>query len=132
MKVFPSFDQPSLKAKMTLNGICPQVWKFVSNGIDTRYEDARKEGNHVLTKNDMTWMTKFYDDTVAISSIEFEQTPKISSYLYAICAGPFTQFEDYDPMYPPQRVLVRASLVDNLRHELIFGITKTTLDYYQK
>ena len=27
---------------------------------------------------------------------------------------------------------MRKSLVANLRHELVFGITKTTLDYYQK
>lgn len=35
-------------------------------------------------------------------------------------------------MYPPQRVFVRKSLVKNLKDQLIFGITKTTIDYYQK
>ena len=74
----------------------------------------------------------FYDDHESVCSYEFEQTPKISTYLYAVCAGPYTFFEDYDPMYPPQRVFVRQSLVKNLRHSLIFGITKTTLDFYQK
>ena len=35
-------------------------------------------------------------------------------------------------MYVPQRIYVRQSLQENLRHELVFGITKTTLDFYQK
>lgn len=38
---------------------------------------------------------------------EFEQTPKISTYLYAICAGPYKVFEDFDPMYVPQRIFIR-------------------------
>jgi len=38
---------------------------------------------------------------------EFEETPKIAPYLYAICAGPYFVYEDKDPMHVPQRVLVR-------------------------
>ena len=38
---------------------------------------------------------------------DFEQTLKISTYLYAVCAGPYQVFEDYDPMYVPQRIFVR-------------------------
>lgn len=35
-------------------------------------------------------------------------------------------------MYPAQRIFVRQSLVENLRAELIFTVTKTTIDFYQK
>lgn len=35
-------------------------------------------------------------------------------------------------MHVPQRVFVRQSLVENMRHELVFGITKTTIAFYQK
>lgn len=35
-------------------------------------------------------------------------------------------------MYVPQRIFIRQSLVENLRKDLMFGITKTTLDFYQK
>ena len=52
--------------------------------------------------------------------------------MYAICAGPYRAFEDFDSMYVPQRIFVRQSLVENLRYKEIFGITKTTLDWYQK
>ena len=37
-RVFPSFDQPSIKAKMSLTISCPKDWQAVSNGIETRYE----------------------------------------------------------------------------------------------
>jgi len=61
---------------------------------------------------------------------EFENTPRISCYLYAICAGNFKVFNDNDPMYTPQRIFVRQSLAENLRDTLIFGVTKTTIDLY--
>ena len=41
-------------------------------------------------------------------------------------------FTDNDPMHTPQRIFVRQSLVDNLRPELMFGVTKTTIELYQK
>jgi aminopeptidase N len=60
----------------------------------------------------------------------FEETPRISTYLFAICAGPYHVFEDLDPMHVPQRIFVRQSLKENMRHELVFGITKTTIQFY--
>jgi hypothetical protein len=63
--------------------------------------------------------------------------------LYAICAGPYAVIEDMipvngnekslikDPMHTPQRVFVRKSLKEIVQHELVFGVTKTTIDFYQ-
>lgn len=117
---------------MTLSACCPIEWNTVSNGIDTRYENAAKEGQRVLEKFDCQWFLDFYEDPTRVAAYEFEQTPRISTYLYAICSGPYSYFEDYDPMYPPQRCFVRKSLISNLRYKLIFGISKTTIDFYQK
>ena len=47
------------------------------------------------------WFLDFYDDKNQVAVNEFEKTHKISTYLYAICAGPYKVFEDYDPMYVP-------------------------------
>lgn len=116
---------------MTLCAVCPKEWRTVSNGIDKRYETIAR-GNRVLEKFDCQWFLDFYEDTENVAVHDFETTPAISTYLYAVCAGPYTVFEDFDPMYVPQRVFVRRSLVANLRYELIFGISKTTIDYYQK
>jgi len=35
-------------------------------------------------------------------------------------------------MHSPQRIFVRQSLAENLRDTLIFGVTKTTIELYQK
>lgn len=130
--MFPCFDQPDLKAKMQLTVTCPKFWQAVSNSIETRYDDATKTGKKILERHGIEWFLAFYEDQESVALCEFEQTPRISPYLYAVCAGPYTVFEDYDPMYVPQRIFVRQSLVDNLRYELMFGVTKTTLDLYQK
>ena len=115
---------------MTLTVTVPSSWNAVSNGIERRYKNAAVEGRRVLERHGIEWFLDWYEDLNAVSLCEFEQTPSISCYLYAICAGPYRLFEDYDPMYVPQRIYVRQSLADNLRHELMFGITKTTLDFY--
>lgn len=132
LKVFPVFDQPNLKAKMTLNVTTPVEWNAASNGIERRYANANKEGRKILERHGIQWFLDFYDDVNAVAVSEFEQTPRISCYLYAICAGPYHVFSDSDPMYVPQKCFVRQSLVDDMRHDLVFGITKTTLDFYQK
>jgi len=134
-RVFPCFDQPDLKAKMSLIVLCPTEWRAVSNAIERRYnlrDDNNRSGRHILERSGIEWFLHFYDDESEVAISEFEQTPRISTYLYALCAGPYQVFEDYDPMYVPQRIFVRQSLVEFLRHELMFGITKTTLDFYQR
>ena len=40
LRVFPSFDQPNLKARMTLSLTVPQDWIAVSNEIEQRYDNA--------------------------------------------------------------------------------------------
>lgn len=98
-KVFPVFDQPNLKAKMSLAVTLPAEWNAASNGIERRYNDAKTDGRRVLERHGIQWFLDIYDGDVAVS--EFEQTPKISCYLYAICAGPYHVFSDTDPMYVP-------------------------------
>ena len=132
-KVFPSFDQPGLKAKMALTMIVPKEWQAVSNGIETRYElsDGQK-GLRIVERHGIEWFLDFYDKDTEVSICDFEQTPKIAPYLYAIIAGPYKVFEDYDPQCVPQRIFVRESLAENMRHETVFGVTKTTVAFYQR
>ena len=118
---------------MSLIVLCPTEWRAVSNSIEKRFnlrDENNTSGRHILERSGIEWFLHFYDDESNVAINEFEQTPRISTYLYALCAGPYQVFEDYDPMYVPQRIFVRQSLVEFLRHELMFGITKTTLDFY--
>ena len=101
--MFPCFDQPDLKAKMSLIVLCPTDWRAVSNAIERRYHmrDADNSGRHILERAGIEWFMNFYEQESDIAISEFEQTPRISTYLYALCAGPYQVFEDYDPMYVP-------------------------------
>jgi len=72
-RVFPCFDQPSIKAKMTLTVTCPKDWSPVSNGIETRYEYSdNKKGQHVVERNNMQWFFDFYDKEQEVSIVQFE------------------------------------------------------------
>lgn len=56
-RVFPCFDQPDLKAKMSLIVLCPTDWRAVSNSIETRYNlrDAENSGRHILERAGIEW-----------------------------------------------------------------------------
>lgn len=78
-RVFPSFDQPSLKAKMELSVICPREWEAISNGIEERYdyefdEAKRTKGaQRMIERHDIAWMLDFYDkESEQISVATFE------------------------------------------------------------
>ncbi len=64
--VFPSFDQPDLKARYSLELTIPQGWQALANGAETAREDM---GDRVL--------------------IRYAQTEPIPTYLFAFAAGLF-------------------------------------------
>lgn len=117
---------------MTLCVTCPRQWKAISNSQERCFETAASKGRFLLERHGIEQFLDFYESPEEVSVYEFEQTPKISTYLFAVCAGNFRTLEDHDGMYPAQRIFVRQSLFENLRSELIFGVTKTTIDFYQK
>ena len=47
---------------MTLSVVCPKQWRTISNGIDTRYENAKEQGKRILEKYDTQWFMGFYED----------------------------------------------------------------------
>lgn len=65
-KVFACFDQPDLKAPVTLTVIAPEHWTVLGNGVVTLRETT-DAGTH--------WT--------------FATTPPISTYLFVVCAGPW-------------------------------------------
>lgn len=73
----------------------------MGNEKEIRYENAAVEGKRVLEKYSTEWFLDFYEDKSKVAAYEFERTPKISTYLYALCAGPYKVFEDYDPQHTP-------------------------------
>jgi len=47
---------------MQLITTVPQEWVAISNGRETRYENANKEGMKILEKYNLEWFLKFYGD----------------------------------------------------------------------
>jgi aminopeptidase N len=70
-RLFPHFDQPNLKAPLTLEVTVPSSWHVIAN---TQESEIRSEGarNH--------WV--------------FPATAPLSSYVYAMHAGPYTVWEN--------------------------------------
>lgn len=62
----PCFDQPNLKSSLTLQVTAPEDWEVIANSPLRGKEQ----------KNDMVQWS-------------FWSTPRISTYLYALCAGPY-------------------------------------------
>lgn len=71
-KVFPVFDQPDLKAKMTLVVTCPSDWKAVSNSIERRFEKACTQGKLVLERHGVESFINFYEEAEKVALCEFE------------------------------------------------------------
>jgi aminopeptidase N len=69
-QLFPSFDQPDLKARFRWSITAPRDWKVLANGPGRREES----GEHAL------WT--------------FEETEPISTYLAAFAAGPWRTWTD--------------------------------------
>ena len=86
---------------MSLSVTIPQDWVAVGNERETRYEHANEEGRRVLEKHGLDWFLNFYADPSTVAAYQFERTPRISTYLYALCVGPYKSFVDYDPMHVP-------------------------------
>jgi aminopeptidase N len=104
-RMYACFDQPDLKASFTFTVDAPSHWHVVSNmPSDNEKSDTGK-----------TW--------------RFEPTPRQSSYITALVAGPYYSVHDeHDGI--PLGIYCRQSLAQHLDSDEIFGITKRGFDFF--
>src|SRR5437764_2289340 len=107
-RMFPCFDQPDLKASFTFTVLAPSDWVVVSNNPGQAQPVAGKE-------NIKRWT--------------FGATPKMSSYLTAIVAGPYHGVRDRHRDID-LGIFCRQSLAQYLDPDELFTITKQGLDFY--
>src|SRR6266480_3523762 len=107
-RMFPCFDQPDLKASFTFTVLAPSDWIVVSNNPGQAQQVAGKE-------NIKRWT--------------FGATPKMSSYLTAIVAGPCHGVRDRHGDVD-LGLFCRQSLAQYLDPDEIFTVTKQGLDFY--
>ena len=111
-KMYPCFDQPDLKATFTLTAIAPNHWSVISNNpVKEKVELADKKAK---------W--------------SFTTTPRISTYITALIAGPYYSVTDQyvGKKTVPLGIYCRKSLSEHLDPEDIFLITKQGFAYFEK
>ncbi|MEJ1155628.1 aminopeptidase N [Microbacterium marmarense] len=112
-RVFAAFEQPDMKATFQFTVTAPEQWQVVSNSPTP--EPARHgDGN-------ATW--------------SFAPTPRISSYITALIAGPyestFSELTSASGRVIPLGVFARKSLWQYLDADYIFEKTRQGFEYYE-
>jgi len=105
-RLFPLFDQPNLKAEISLTVRAPGTWTVVSTGTGNAEPSA--DGSTL-------W--------------RFSTTPKMSTYVFSLHAGPYRIWED-DAGGVPIRLMARRSLAEFVAVDEWFDITKRGLEFY--
>jgi aminopeptidase N len=111
-RMFACFDQPDLKATFAVTVTAPSHWEVISNGATTKAEDSSGAKHH-----------------------EFAVTPKMSTYLVALIAGPYARWDDsYSDEHGdiPLGLYCRNSLAEFMDAERLFTETKQGFGFYHK
>jgi aminopeptidase N len=105
-RVFACFDQPDVKATFDVTVTAPAHWQVISNGATASVAD----GVHT-----------------------FEVTPRMSTYLVALVAGPYTRWlDEYADEHGtiPLGIYCRSSLAEFMDSERLFTETKQGFAFY--
>jgi aminopeptidase N len=112
-RMFACFDQPDLKAAFDVTVTAPAHWQVISNGATSLTEDG-ESGAKVHT---------------------FATTPRMSTYLAALIAGPYARWDDvYSDEHGeiPLGIFCRSSLAEFMDDERLFTETKQGFAFYHK
>ena len=114
-RVFAVFEQPDEKATFAFTVTAPATWQVVSNQPSPAPVAGEADGTAV-------W--------------RFAPTPRISSYITAIVAGPYqvwrSELTSRDGRVIPLGVFARASLAEHVDADEIFDITRRGFAYFEE
>jgi aminopeptidase N len=109
-RMFACFDQPDLKATFDVTVTAPSHWEVISNGATFGVEDDGAAKRHT-----------------------FAATPRMSTYLVALIAGPYARWDDTysdDHGDIPLGLFCRTSLAEFMDDERLFTQTKQGFGFY--
>jgi len=109
-RMFACFDQPDLKAAFDVTVTAPSHWEVISNGATFSVEDDGAAKRHTFTA-----------------------TPRMSTYLVALIAGPYARWDDTysdDHGDIPLGLFCRKSLAEFMDHERLLTQTKQGFGFY--
>ncbi|MCQ4045406.1 aminopeptidase N [Streptantibioticus rubrisoli] len=108
-RVFANFEQPDLKATFRFTVKAPTGWTVISNSPTPK------------PTGDGVWA--------------FEPTPRISSYITALIAGPYHSVHsswEGEGRSVPLGIYCRPSLAEHLDADAIFEVTRQGFDWFQE
>jgi aminopeptidase N len=114
-RVFACFEQPDLKATFAFTVTAPAHWQVVSNSLGP--EPANIEGDDSARR----WV--------------FEPTPRLSTYVTAVVAGPYhvvrSEFVGKQATVP-LGLFCRASLAEHLDADELFDVTRKGFAFFEE
>lgn len=126
-RVYAVFDQPDLKAVFDFTVDAPESWIVTSNmPVATEVALDRQTEEGTLENGVIEGMKRW----------TFESTPTMSSYLTAVCAGPYaqwhTEYNNEDGRVVPMAMYCRQALKDAFAKDVdyLFDITKKGFAFY--
>ncbi|ETY71900.1 aminopeptidase N [Bifidobacterium moukalabense] len=128
-RVYAVFDQPDLKAVFDFSVLAAKSWIVTSNMPAASVTDAEAVTQEGTLGDHEAETTRRW---------VFEPTPIMSSYLTAICAGPYaewhTEYANEDGRTVPMAMYCRQALADAFAKDVdyLFDITKRGFAFYAK
>lgn len=113
-RMAPLFDQPDIKARLTLEVLAPSEWMVMANGAERAAGPVEADGRMLRT---------------------FAETPPLSTYLFAMTAGAFVG-ERRELRLPgraeaiPVGLWSRRSLAAHLEHDRFHEMTEQAFLYF--
>lgn len=107
-QLFPSFDQPDLKARVRLSLVIPSTWTAVANGALT---DTDRAGER--------------------TTLTFAETKPISTYLIAFAAGPWARL-DAPRGSRPMSLYVRRSRASEVDADTLLALNARALAWLER
>ncbi|EFG06888.1 Aminopeptidase N, partial [Streptomyces clavuligerus] len=107
-RVFANFEQPDMKATFRFTVKAPEGWTVISNSPTPEPQDN-------------VW--------------RFEATPRISTYITALIAGPYHSVHssyEREGQSVPLGIYCRPSLAEHLDSDAIFEVTRQGFDWFQE
>ena len=112
-RLYPNFEQPDLKANFNFSIITPVGWRAFSNGATVETELLSYGVRHT-----------------------FAPTPRLSTYLTALVAGPYAYFSDTwiaaDGREVELGMACRSSLAEYFELDELFTITKQGMSFFDE
>lgn len=133
-RAFPCFDQPDLKASLSLITVTPEKWVVVSNEYEELTDFNKGSIAGRLKELDFPdFLIKNIPEPYALR--RFRKTEVISTYLYAFIAGSYKEFKrKQEEGLPPMRILVRKSLEKYMVHHYdeVFAYTSNGIKFFRE